>query len=228
MNQNSQPAELVKIWDVWVRLFHWSLAGCVLFLLVSGTTGWQFFEWHRLVGEAVLALILFRLCWGLAGSSNARLGSLLSTPWQALQHLLALIRGSVPAERGHNAAGGWAVLIMLMLISFQAVSGLLIADEEELIEGAFYGTLSGELSDELLHLHHLNGTVLKVVVLVHVIMIGIYAWRASQNLLKPMLTGSMWWPTNTRPPAVAFQHGLIGLLIAVVCVGVTGLILSWW
>jgi len=218
----------IKIWDIWIRLFHWSLAACVLFLLVSGTTGWQFFEWHRSAGEIVLSLLFFRLCWGFVGSSNARLTSLFANPLNALQHLTALLKGHVPVERGHNAAGGWAVLLMLALIAFQAISGLLIADEEELIEGAFYGTLSSSMSTRLLHLHHLNATVIKVVVAVHIMMIAIYAIRASQNLLKPMLSGVMRWPANVEVPHVDFQRGLIGLLIAAGCFLLAGTLLSWW
>jgi len=220
--------EKVRIWDIWVRLFHWSLASCIVFLLVSGTTGWQFFEWHRTVGEVVLALLLFRLCWGIFGSSNARLFALIRTPSSAIKHLASLFRGDVTAERGHNAAGGWAVLAMLGVIAFQALSGLFIADEEELIEGVFYGVLSGELTTRLLHLHHANATLIKFVVLLHVVMIAIYAVRAAQNLIVPMLTGSMQWPATQPVPTVIFQRRWIGLATAVTCALAVGTILSWW
>lgn len=218
----------VPIWDLCIRLFHWSLAICVLFLLVSGTTGWQFMEWHRTAGEVVLALLLFRLCWGIVGSSNARLAGLFANPLHALRHLLALAKGQAHVERGHNAAGGWAILVMLGLISFQAVSGLFIADEDELIEGVFYGVLPYNIREQLLHLHHLNATFIKVIVIAHVVMIAMYALRASQNLVKPMLTGSMTWPANTVLPAVFFQRTTIGLVIAAICIAGTGFVLSWW
>ena len=170
----------------------------------------------------------FRLCWGFFGSSNARLFRLFANPWIALLHLVDLLKGKVAAERGHNAAGGWAVLLMLALITFQAVSGLLIADEEEFIEGAFYGTLSSSQSTWLLQMHQLNATIIKVVVSVHVVMIAIYAIRASQNLLKPMLSGVMKWPDDREIPAVNFQNGLIGLIIAAACLLVVGTLISWW
>ena len=218
----------VQIWDLWIRLFHWCFATCIVFLLVSGTTGWQFFEWHRTIGEIVIALLLFRFCWGIVGSSNARLATFVSNPRFALQHLAELMKGKVAIERGHNAAGAWAVLAMLALITFQAVSGLFIADEEELIEGVFYGLLSSEQTNRLLHMHHLNATLIKLVVLLHVVMIAIYAMRASRNLVKPMLTGLISWPVAIELPPVVFQHRWVGLVIAVACAVLVGTTLSWW
>ena len=223
-----EQTQIIKIWDIWIRLFHWSLAALVIFLLVSGTTGWQFYEWHRTAGEVVLALLVFRLCWGLVGSSNARLLALCASPYKACVHLIDFIKGNPAAERGHNAAGGWAILLMLALITFQALSGLLIADEDEFIEGAFYGSLSSSMSFELLKLHKMNANLIKIVVLIHVVMIALYAIRASQNLIKPMLTGTMKWPTKVAIPEVRFQKGIVGLVIASVCLVAAGTVLSWW
>ena len=225
---NSAQTVAIKIWDIWIRLFHWSLAFLVVFLLISGTTGWQFYEWHRTGGEVVFALVLFRLCWGLVGSSNARLHTLFANPRSALKHLSHLFRGNPAPERGHNAAGGWAVLTMLALIAFQAGSGLLIADEEEFIEGAFYGSLSYSLSAELLQLHKMNATAIKAIVVIHVLMVLLYFIRASQNLIKPMLTGTMKWPSQRDIPSVTFQKSLIGLVILAACFITVGLMLSWW
>jgi len=224
----AERSERVRIWDTWVRLFHWSLVVAVLFLIISGTTGWQFFEWHRSAGEFVLALLLFRLCWGIVGSGNARITALYSNPLHSLSHLGHLAKGQVPPERGHNAAGGWAVLLMLALLSFQALSGLFIADEDELLEGAFYGLLSSNLSEELLHLHHLNGDILKVVLGVHILMVVLYALRASQNLVAPMISGWMNWPTDHPVPSVFFQRWWWGLLLAALSATGIGWLLSWW
>lgn len=227
MSDSADGSQRVRIWDGWIRLFHWSLVISVVFLLISGTTGWQFFEWHRHAGEFVLALLLFRLCWGLVGSGNARLVGLLVSPVRALAHLGHLARGRVAAERGHNAAGGWAVLVMLALLLFQAVSGLFIADEDELIEGAFYGVLSSGQAEQLLHLHHLNGDILKVVIGVHVAMVLLYALRASQNLIAPMISGWMNWPARNQPPAMFFQRWWLGLVLALVCFAAIGLLVGW-
>ena len=190
----------VLIWDIWTRLFHWSLVLCVLFLLFSGKTGNGFYEWHRYVGEAVFALLLFRLCWGFLGSSNNRLSSLVTHPKKGIGHFRALIHREVPVERGHNAAGGWAVLVMLLLLSFQALTGLFIADEEELIEGAFYNSIAGDLSEELLHLHHFNSGLIIAIVVVHVLMIAIYHFWAKTNLVSRMISGKGKWADGSEVP----------------------------
>ncbi len=61
------PAE-VKVWDPLVRLFHWSLAGLVLFAFISGE------DWggsaHVNAGYAVLALIGVRIVWGFIGAKQ--------------------------------------------------------------------------------------------------------------------------------------------------------------
>ena len=217
-----------KIWDIWIRAFHWILAACVCFMLFSGETGFLFFDWHRKVGEFVLALLLFRLLWGFVGSSNARLLHLIVNPKRAFSHLYHLIRGDVQQERGHNAAGGWAILILLLLITFQAVSGLFIADEDELIEGAFYGALGYDMGERLLHLHHMNAQVLLILVGVHVLMVFVYLIRAGQNLITPMITGHMNWDASDEPPLVKFTHPLIGLVLIIVCVGIVGMLVSWF
>ena len=196
-------------------------------MLLSGNTGFLFFEWHRRIGEFVLLLIVFRILWSFVGSSNSRLLPLLAHPLRAFTHLKHLLSGTVPQERGHNAAGGWAVLAMLLMISFQAISGLFIADEDELIEGAFYGLIDYDLSEQLLYLHQLNAELLMVIVGVHVLMVLFYLFRAGQNLITPMITGRLRWLDSAAPPTVQFASNWIGLVLFVTCAVFIAWILGW-
>ena len=125
----NQASGVLRLWDIWVRLFHWSLVLAVLFQLFNGETGNGFYDWHRLLGEIILALLIFRLLWGLVGSVPARLLPLIRSPVAAISHLKHLLQGHVPPEPGHNAAGGWAVLMLLALLLVQAGTGMVIADE---------------------------------------------------------------------------------------------------
>ncbi len=209
---------MIKIWDLWIRFFHWSLAFLVIFLIISGTTGAGFYEWHKQAGEAVLALLLFRILWSFAGSSNASILGLLVHPKRALSHLLMLFKGDAGNHRGHNAAGGWAVIAMLVLLLVQAVTGFFIADEEELIEGALYGSLSSSISYTLYDIHHWNATLLKIIIPLHVIMIGAYFVLAKVNLLFPMITGKMHWNSEAAAPNLTFGRWWVGLLLLVVVV----------
>ena len=218
----------LPVWDVWVRLFHWSLAAAVLFQIASGLTGWQFFDWHRTAGEAVLALVLFRLLWGVFGSANARLAALVRSPVAAFRHLGRLARRDVPPERRHDAAGGWAVLALLALLGVQAVTGMFIADEDEFVEGAWYGALDGDLSDLLYRVHHVNAEILEALVILHVAMIVVHLVWARRDLVRPMLTGRMRWPAHVPPPPLALQRRWVGLALAALSLGTVGLASGWF
>ena len=220
--------DVVPVWDVWVRLFHWSLAGAVAFQILSGLTGWQFFDWHRTVGEAVLALVLFRLLWGMFGSANARLATLLRSPVQAFRHLGELARRDVPPERRHNAAGSWAVLALLVLLGVQAGTGMFIADEDEFVEGAWYGTLGEDASDLLYRVHHVNAELLEALVVLHVAMIVVYLVWARRNLVRPMLTGRMRWPSGVPLPPLVLQRWWVGLPLAALALGTVGFASGWF
>lgn len=218
----------VRVWDIWVRLFHWSLVVSVGFLLISGETGWQFFDWHRNAGEFVLTLIVFRVLWGIAGSSNARLSALLQSPVAGLHHLAMLFRRQTHSERGHNAAGSWAVLAMLLVLTTQAVTGFFIADEDEFIEGALYGTLSSSATDLAYRIHHLNAQLIQIVIAVHIIMVFVYLLYARLNLITPMITGWMKWPEKQALPEVGFQKFWLGIVFLAVAVGGVGYLAGWF
>lgn len=62
----------VRVWDLPTRLFHWSLAVTIVGSVVSAKIGGNAMVWHLRFGYAVLALLLFRLVWGLVGSHWSR------------------------------------------------------------------------------------------------------------------------------------------------------------
>ena len=220
--------EQVRIWDIWVRLFHWSFAISVVFMLISGGTGWLFFDWHRTIGEWVMVLVVFRILWGIVGSSNARLTQLLHSPRSSIEHLTALFKRRLPSERGHNAAGSWAVLLMLLLIGVQAATGFFIADEDELIEGALYGSLSSATTELMYRIHNINAELLQVVVIVHVVMVFAYLFYGRQNLITTMIHGSMKWLSDAALPRIFFQSGWIGAVVLALSVAVVGFIAGWY
>lgn len=186
-----------------------------------------FFDWHRPAGELVLLLLLFRLCWGVIGSSNARLLALVQRPSLVLQHLKHVVSGKAPQERGHNAAGGWAILALLLLCSVQALTGVFIADEDELLEGAFYGTFSSGTTDWLFGIHHRNAELLQVLVAVHVLMVVVYLFRAGQNLIWPLFSGRLSWQGDSAPPSVRFAPWWLGAITLAVCYAAVARLLGW-
>ena len=218
----------LPIWDIWIRLFHWSLAVAVGFLLYSGTTGDLFFDWHRQLGEFVLMLIIFRLLWGVVGSSNVRLTRLIRSPREAVKHIGHFAKRDVPQEREHNAAGAWAVVAMLLILGTQAVTGMFIADEDELVEGALYGSAGSDLTDLMYRIHHINSDLIKLIVILHVVMVLLYAAYARRNLISPMFTGKLKWASERSAPSVSIQRWWVGVLCLVPCAAGVGYLAGWF
>ena len=218
---------MIRVWDLWIRLFHWSLAFSVGFLLLSGETGTGFFDWHRLVGEFVLALIVFRILWGVVGSSNARLIRLVAPPSSVIHHLLLLLKRHTTPERGHNAAGGWAVIAMLLLISLQALTGIFIADEDELVEGRWYGVLPDNISNFFYEVHQFNADLIQIIVVVHLVAITSYFVLQKRNLVTPMLTGKMKWDSAASVPKEKFAGTFTGAVLFAVVLLAAAFLFNW-
>lgn len=61
MRTSSPTPDGVKVWDPFVRIFHWSLVACVLtnyFVIDDGE------DWHQWIGYAASALVTLRIVWG--------------------------------------------------------------------------------------------------------------------------------------------------------------------
>lgn len=219
----------VRIWDIWVRLFHWSLVASIAVLVYSGRTGNLFVDWHRFAGEVVLALLVFRIGWGIIGSRNARLVALFSNPLDAIRDLGRLFfKRQVEPASGHDASGGWAVAAMLTLVGVQASTGLFIADEDEFVEGRFYGNVSAATSDWLHDVHQTNALLLQILVGIHIAMVLVYLLWARRNLIRAMITGFTAWPVAADEPSPGLQRPLIGLLLALLVAGTFGWMSGWY
>ena len=60
----------IAVWDLPTRLFHWTLV--VLIALSWWSAENEKLDLHLWLGMGVLSLLIFRLLWGLVGSSTAR------------------------------------------------------------------------------------------------------------------------------------------------------------
>ena len=177
----------MKVWDLPVRLFHWAI---VLLILAAWVTQYlNQMDLHMWIGEWILTLLLFRIVWGFIGSDTARFTRFLRSPVAALRHLAHLRRREPDREIGHNAAGGWMVLVMLALIGVQAGTGLFSNDDGD-TEGPLMHLVSKDQSDWLSHIHYLNFKAIEAVIVLHVLAIVVYAVLKRQNLVRPMVTGT--------------------------------------
>ncbi|MFT8245808.1 cytochrome b/b6 domain-containing protein [Roseomonas sp. BN140053] len=211
----------VKVWDGWVRLVHWGIVGLLGFSWWTAETGRM--DWHLLSGFAVLALVLFRLAWGFLGSDTARFSRFLRSPVEALRHLSHLSRREADTELGHNAAGGWMVLVLLAVLLVQTVTGLM-ADDQVLTHGPLARHVSGDTSDLASSIHVSNFWIVLALAGLHVLAVLAYAVLKGQDLVRPMVTGVKRLPAEFagRAPRLG-SPALAALLLALAVAAVWGI-----
>jgi cytochrome b len=223
MNDTTGPATASRtVWDAPTRLFHWAIVLLVGFSWLSAERGWM--DWHLRSGYTILTLLLFRLAWGLFGSQTARFSQFLASPAAALRHLAHLRRREPDREVGHNAAGGWMVLVMLLLLAVQAGTGL-CANDDISTEGPLAGLVGKDTSDRLSTVHSINFTLIEIVVALHVLAVLAYAVMKGQNLLRPMLTGRKRLPADLPAPRLASP--LLALLVLALAAGAVVLLVNF-
>lgn len=192
----------VKVWDVPVRLFHWVLVLLFAFMFFSGKSGSEWIEWHMRAGYAILALLLFRLMWGFAGSTYARFSSFLAGPSACLACLRHLMLRKPSPYAGHNPLGGWMVLVMLLALLFQAGIGL-FANDDLLAEGPLASLVSKAVSDQLTSLHSWNFNLLLLLAGLHVLAVLYHAGFMKENLIGAMFTGVKRLPADASVSVAA-------------------------
>jgi cytochrome b len=208
----------LRVWDPWVRLTHWGVALLLPFSWWTADTGRD--DLHMQSGYAILALVLFRLAWGVVGSDTARFTRFVKGPRAVLVHLSHLRHREAPAEVGHNAAGAVAVLLLLALLLTQTVSGL-FADDLIFTRGPLARRVDEAWSTPATSVHLRAYWVILGVAVLHVLAVVAYRVVAGRRLVKPMLTGVMQAPAGT--PAPRMGSNLLALALLAASAGVV-----WW
>lgn len=181
----------LQVWDMPVRLFHWTLVGAVgLSFYTMKTDGAPFIfptDIHARAGYVVLGLLLFRWLWGLVGSFHARFTHFLRSPLTMTVYARRLLTGRPPAYAGHNPLGGFMVVVMLVSLSFQAGSGLFMTDDI-FFSGPLHGLVDSDTARTLKSLHHLNANLLIVLIAAHLLALVVHRLKG-ERLVGAMLTG---------------------------------------
>ena len=172
----------VRIWDLPTRLFHWTLALCVVALVITGNIGGEAMVWHFRLGFTVLSLLLFRLVWGFCGGHWSRWSNLPIHP----RTLMAYLRSPPSSvQAGHNPLGSLSVLALLLMLLFQVASGL-ISDDEIATAGPFVPWVSSSLSAMATHWHTSKGkTILLLLIALHLAAIWFTVGSRNKHSHKP-------------------------------------------
>ncbi len=146
------PSELapgeVRVWDPFVRIFHWGLVACIAFNEFIVDDGERVHQW---IGYAASALVLARVVWGFVGTRHARFADFWPTPTRLRAHLADLRAGRHGAQAGHNPLGALMMLALLAVVLALGATGWLQTTD------AFWGEewlqeLHEELAEALLGL----------------------------------------------------------------------------
>lgn len=178
----------IRVWDLPTRLFHWLLVALIALQYAGGEFGLLPMPWHYRFGYATLALLVFRVLWGFAGSQTSRFADFLRSPRSLLRYVADLARGRVARAPGHNPLGGWSVMLMLASVALQAISGLFSSDDIS-EEGPLVARVSGATVALMTRIHHLNRYALLLLIALHVGAIALYYAIRNENLVAPMLHG---------------------------------------
>lgn len=213
---------IVKVWDLPVRLFHWSLVLLCVASFTTGKLGGNWLEWHFRSGYSILALVLFRIAWGLFGSQTARFSDFVHGPKRVLGYARSLLRGTTMFHTGHNPMGGLMVVLMLILLLIQATTGL-FADDDIATRGPLADKASGAIVSLFTSVHRININVILACVALHVCAALFYLTVKKDNLIKPMITGAKAIPDDHPVPLLA-GHGLAMIMFALTAAFVIWLI----
>ena len=187
-----QGDTLLRVWDLPTRLFHWLLVALVVSSFTTGKIGGNAMLYHARCGEAILALLMFRVVWGFIGSSPSRFRTFLARPATVFRYVLTLFRRDADPHLSHNPLGGWSVMAMLLVLLIQAGTGL-FANDDIATAGPLYKWVSKAASDRLTAIHHLNHDVIIILVAVHVAAVLFHLIYKRENLITPMITGEKQW-----------------------------------
>ncbi len=208
---SARVTERVRIWDLPTRLFHWTLAALIAFSLVSVKLGSAWLEWHMRAGYAILALVLFRILWGFAGSRYALFATFVRGPATVLGYL----RGRIRHAGGHNPLGALSVLVLLAALAVQATTGL-FSNDGNFTEGPLAKLVEAETVDFFSSIHRYGEWVIYGLVVLHIAAVVYYAAFRSEPLLATMVTGDR-HGVNVPPAQDDAAVRLRALVIAALC-----------
>ena len=210
MNTLSEHDNEIRVWDRFVRVFHWSLVALVAISYLSGEFE---FEIHSYSGYAIFVLVCLRIIWGVVGSKYARFKNFVYSPSNVMAYLKSIMTGNPKRFLGHNPAGGMMVLALLAVLVTTTLSGMKLYAVEE-GEGPFasniqlnlinqvhadphkeehseYSNDTDEEAEEFWEeIHEASISLLLMLIVLHVLGVALASKQHKENLARSMVTGN--------------------------------------
>ena len=184
MNNTNQ----IKVWDLLVRIFHWSLAGA---FFIAYLTEDDWLDIHVFAGYMIAGLIVFRLLWGLIGTRHARFSDFVRPPREVFAYLKDMATFHPKRYIGHNPAGGAMVVALLLSLVMTVLTGLSVYGAEEMA-GPLAGLFAHApkfLGDVFEELHEFFANFTLFLVVFHVVGVVLAGLQHGENLVRSMING---------------------------------------
>ncbi len=171
---DSVPDRTVRVWDPFVRVFHWSQAAliAVAWLTEDGPK-----TLHQTAGYIIAGMLALRVVWGFVGPRHARFSDFVRGPSTVLGYMRAMVAGREPRYLGHNPAGGAMVVALLLTVAGTAMTGWLQTTD------AFWG------SSVMEEIHETLASLILVLVAAHLVGVTLASMRHDENLARSMVDG---------------------------------------
>ncbi|CAN5908600.1 cytochrome b/b6 domain-containing protein [soil metagenome] len=215
----------VRVWDVPVRLFHWTLVALLVTSYFSARAGGDWMNLHFWSGYGILTLLLFRIAWGFVGSTTARFAHFVKGPASCATYLKSFLTGRRTYETGHNPVGGLMVVVLILAVLAQVLTGLFASDTDTgMINGPLANRIPDKWVDRLTSFHFFWINVLLALAALHVLAAFAYLVWKRQNLIGAMFTGRKPLAdvaeTGKPAPRLAFVSGRLALSLLIVAAAI--------
>jgi cytochrome b len=209
----------VRAWDLPTRVFKWTLVFLVICAPISTKVGDVMMTWHRWNGMAIVTLLVWRVLWGVAGSTTARFATFVR-PLGAFGYARDLLLGRTRKFLGHNPLGGLMVLALLAAVATQATAGMFTSDDI-VVDGPLVAVAPVAWEKLASRIHHNGFLIIASLAIVHVAAVFWYRAFRNENLIGPMVFGAK--PAGayedareTRGGSVMLALALLGLAVVLV------------
>lgn len=201
---NTQHKQAGLVWDMPVRVFHWSLAlSFAGAWLTAERENWQL--WHVSFGYSMAILIAFRLLWGVVGTRYARFAQFVRGPGAIKEYFLSYLHGKPQHHVGHNPAGALAIVTIMAVTLVTFASG--------------YATYENIGGDWLSEVHEAAASLLMGLILMHIVAVVLTSVVHKENMVRAMLTGKK---LIAPEDAIDYPQIAVALLLLGVLAGL------WW
>jgi len=206
----------VKVWDLPTRLFHWIL---VLLVAVGVFTGFVTPEWwmgvHVWAGYGLVALMAFRLVWGICGSEYSRVVSFIYPPRDTFEHLRGLLLLRPPHYVGHNPTGALMVFALTGVLIALVATGLLVLGGEEK-QGPLAAVIGYSVGIAAKQVHLWLVILLLAMVTCHIVGVVTESLFTHDNLVRAIITGWKKLPPGVAVPALRSARPLLAVAVLAV------------